>query len=117
MKNIYGIIRKLGVTSKYNGYFFLTDAIRLAMDSRESSLKITKDIYPYLARKYETTPMNIERNVRTVINICWETNRKGMDEIAGHPLLCKPTNSEFVKMVVSYLEEEEQIGDKPAFAQ
>ncbi|MDO5390120.1 MAG: sporulation initiation factor Spo0A C-terminal domain-containing protein [Eubacteriales bacterium] len=116
MKNIYGIIRKLGVTSKYNGYFFLTDAIHLAMDSQDKSIKITKDIYPCLAKKYETTPMNIERNVRTVINICWETNKEGMDEIAGHSLSCKPTNSEFVKMVVSYLAEE-QTGARPVFAQ
>ena len=117
MKKVYGLIRKLGITSKYKGYYYLIEAISMAMAQEDRHIRITKDIYPYLARKYETTPMNIERNVRTVINICWETNRKGMDEIAGHPLLCKPTNSEFVKMVVSYLAEEEQIGDKPAFAQ
>ena len=34
MREIYGIIRKLGVTSNYKGYFFLADAIRLAMNSQ-----------------------------------------------------------------------------------
>lgn len=110
MKKIYGIIRKLGVTSKYKGYFFLTDAIHLAMNFQDKPIKITKDIYPYLAQKYKTTPMNIERNVRTVINICWEMNKKGVDEIAGHDLTYKPTNSEFVDMVAYYLSEKEQIG-------
>ena len=62
----------------------------------------------YLARKYKTPPMNIEHNIRTVINTCWETNKKGMDEIAGYPLVCKPTNSEFIDMVAYYLSEEEQ---------
>ena len=109
MKKIYGIIRKLGITSKYKGYFFVADAIQLVMNSQGKPILITKEIYPYLARKYKTTPMNIEHNIRTVINICWEMNRKGLDEIAGYPLISKPTNSEFVDMVAYYLSEEEQI--------
>ena len=103
MKKIYGIIRKLGVTSHYKGYFFVADAIRLAMDSQDKPLRITKDIYPYLARKYKTTTLNVEHNIRTVINVCWKTNRKGMIEIAGYPLIYKPTNSEFVDMIAYYL--------------
>lgn len=109
MKKIYGIIRKLGVTSKYKGYFFVADAIHLAMNFHGKPIMITKDIYPYLARKYKTTPMNIEHNIRTVINVCWETNKNGMDEIAGYSLMYRPTNSEFVDMVAYYLSEEEQI--------
>ena len=76
MNKIYGIIRKLGATSKYKGYFFVADAIQLAMDSHDKPIRITKDIYPYLARKYKTTTLNIEHNIRTVINVCWEMNRK-----------------------------------------
>ena len=106
MKKIYGIIRKLGVTSKYKGYYFVADAIYFSMESQNKPIRITKDIYPYLAKKYKTTPMNIEHNIRTVINVCWETNKKGMDEIAGYPLTYKPTNSEFIDMVAYYLSEE-----------
>ena len=109
MKKIYGIIRKLGVTSKYKGYYYVVDAIHLAMESQDQPIRITKDIYPYLAKKYKTTPMNIEHNIRTVINVCWETNRKGMDEIAGYPLTYKPTNSEFIDMAAYYLSEEESV--------
>ena len=107
MKNANEIIRKLGVTSKYKGYFFVTDAISLAMNYQDKPIMITKDMYPYLASKYKTTPMNIEHNIRTVINVCWEKNKKGMDEIAGYPLADKPTNSEFVDMIAYYLAEED----------
>ena len=75
MKEIYGVIRKLGVTSNYKGYFYISDAIQLVMISQERPLKITKDIYPFLASKYKTTTLNIEHNIRTVINVCWQTNR------------------------------------------
>ena len=107
MRNANGIIRRLGVTSKYKGYFFVTDAINLAMNYHNKPIKITKDMYPYLASKYKTTPMNIEHNIRTVINVWWEKNKKGMDEIAGYPLADKPTNSEFVDMIAYYLAEED----------
>ena len=29
-------------------------------------MKITKDIYPILARKYKSTPSNVEHNIRTI---------------------------------------------------
>ena len=108
MKKIYATVRKLGITSKYKGYLFVSDAIQLVMNLQDEPIRITKDIYPYLARKYKTTPMNIEHNIRTVINVCWESNRNGMNEIAGYSLVCKPTNSEFIDMVAYYLSEEEQ---------
>ena len=103
MKEIYGIIRKLGITSNYKGYYFVADAIQLAMNAQDVPMKITKDVYPYLASKYKTKTLNVEHNIRTVINVCWETNRKGMAEIAGHPLNYKPTNSDFIDMVAYYL--------------
>lgn len=103
MKQIYGTIRKLGVTSNYKGYFYLADAIKLAMNSPNKPIRITKDIYPYLAMKYKTTTMNIEHNIRTVINLCWETNQEGIAEIAGCPVSQKPTNSEFIDMLAYYL--------------
>lgn len=103
MKLIYGTIRKLGVTSNYKGYFYLADAIKLAMNSPNKPIRITKDIYPYLAMKYKTTTMNIEHNIRTVISLCWETNQEGIAEIAGCPVCRKPTNSEFIDMLAYYL--------------
>ena len=103
MKQIYGTIRKLGVTSNYKGYFYLADAIKLAMNSPNKPIRITKDIYPYLAMKYKTTTMNIEHNIRTVISLCWETNQEGIAEIAGCPVCRKPTNSEFIDMLAYYL--------------
>lgn len=71
-------------------------------------LRITKDIYPCLARKYRSTPTNIEHDIRTMVNVCWEGNKKLLDEIAGYPLEYKPTNSEFIDMLAYYLREIEE---------
>lgn len=53
MKRIYGLIRKLGATSKYKGYFFVAEAVKISMRHQYKPMHITKDIYPCLATKYK----------------------------------------------------------------
>lgn len=108
MREVYHLIRKLGVTSKYKGYYFVAEAVRISMEMPERPMKITKDIYPYLAKKFKSTPMNVEHDIRTVINVCWTVNRETMDDIAGYHLIYRPTNSEFIDMLAYYLSQSEQ---------
>lgn len=82
--------------------------LKISMGDQYKPLRITKDIYPYLARKYRSTPTNIEHDIRTMVNVCWEGNKKLLDEIAGYPLEYKPTNSEFIDMLAYYLREIEE---------
>lgn len=107
MRKIYGLIRKLGVTSKYKGYYYVAEAVKITMEYQETPIKITKDVYPKLAKKFKSTPVNIEHDIRTVINVCWVTNKSTMEQIAGYPLYYKPTNSEFVDILAYYLNQME----------
>ena len=108
MRKVYHLIRQMGVTSKYKGYYFGADAVKLSMETAGYPLRITKDVYPPLARKYKSTPNNIEHDIRTVVNVCWSANKDQMDRIAGYPLSYKPTNSEFVDMLAFYLSADER---------
>ena len=108
MKEVYGTIRKLGATSKYKGYYFVAEAIRMAMEFKDRPMKITKDIYPFLAKKFKSKPSNIEHDIRTIVNVCWENRRDVLEKIAGYPLEYRPTNSEFVDMIAFYLEMEKE---------
>ena len=112
MKKVYHLIRKLGATSKYKGYYFVAEAVKISMESQEHPIKITKDIYPSLARKFRSTPMNVEHDIRTIINVCWMANREMMSEIAGYTLNYRPTNSEFIDMLAYYLIQMEENTDK-----
>lgn len=75
MSEVYGVIRRLGATSKYKGYYYVADAVKMAQGIQERPVKVTKDIYPVLARKYKSTPSNVEHNIRTLINLCWTSHR------------------------------------------
>lgn len=103
MQKIYHLIRQMGVTSKYKGYYLVADAVKLSMEEPGQPLQITKDVYPSLAKKYNSSPDNIEHNIRTVVKICWVDHKEQMDRIAGYPLDYKPTNSEFLDMLTYYL--------------
>ena len=69
-------------------------------------ISLTKDIYPLLAKKYRSKPSNVEHDIRTIVNVCWENHRERLEQIAGYPLEYRPTNSEFVDMIAFYLEME-----------
>ena len=108
MRKVYRLIRQLGMTSKYKGYYYVAEAVMMSMELQDYPIKITKDIYPHLAKKFKSTPVNIEHDIRTLVNVCWEGNRRLLDEIAGYQLEDKPTNSEFIDMLAYYLREMEE---------
>lgn len=103
MREVYRLIRQLGMTSKYKGYYYVAEAVIMSMGLQDYPVKITKDIYPYLAKKFKSTSVNIEHDIRTVINVCWTANKETLDRIAGYPLRYRPTNSEFIDMLAYYL--------------
>ena len=80
-EKVYRLIRQLGMTSKYKGYYYVAEAVMMSMELQDYPIKITKDIYPYLAKKFKSTPVNIEHDIRTVINVCWTANKETMDRI------------------------------------
>lgn len=97
------IIRKFNITSRYNGYYLLPEAIEIAKDNYGSCIKITKDIYPVLAQRHRIPDKRIERNIRTVIEKCWENNRALMEKIAGKELEVPPSNGEFLDFMAYWL--------------
>jgi len=64
---------------------------------------ITKDIYPELSVKYDTTPSRVERAIRHAIEVSWNRGDMDlMDEIFGNSLNVnrdKPTNSEYITTI------------------
>ena len=103
MRKVYRLIRQLGMTSKYKGYYYVVDAVEMAQKIYERPVKVTKDIYPVIARKYKSTPSNVEHNIRTLVNLCWMNHKDTLEEMAGCTMADKPTNSEFIDILVYYL--------------
>lgn len=100
---IYNTLYRLGITAKYRGFFLTSYAIQLCTHQPERLLMVTKWLYPEVAKQYHTKWSCVERNIRTVSNLAWLNNRAYLEELAYRPLTKKPTPSEFLGILVSYI--------------
>lgn len=95
------LIRSLGISATYRGYRYLGYAIELCLENEEYLLSISKLLYPQIAKKFCTTSSSVERDIRTVVRICWERgNQHLLQDIALCPLRCRPTSGEFIDILV-----------------
>ena len=101
------IIHQMGVPAHIKGYQYLRDAILLDIDEVSLLGAITKELYPMIAEKYQTTPSRVERAIRHAIELAWDRgNVEMMNRFFGYTINVergKPTNSEFIAMVADKL--------------
>ena len=106
-KSITTILHELGVPSHIKGYQYIREGITLVYENPELVGGITKELYPEIARKYETTVSRVERAIRHAIEVSWNRgNWDLMEEIFGHSVdidKAKPTNSEFIVTIADKL--------------
>ncbi|NLW24305.1 MAG: sporulation transcription factor Spo0A [Clostridia bacterium] len=101
------IIHQMGVPAHIKGYQYLRDAILLVIDEVNLLGAVTKELYPMIAEKYQTTPSRVERAIRHAIELAWDRgNVEMMNKFFGYTINLergKPTNSEFIAMVADKL--------------
>lgn len=100
---VTSLLHDMGVPAHVKGYQYLRDAILMILEDSHLLSGITKDLYPKIALKYDTTPSRVERAIRHAIELAWgRGNIDLMTEYFGYTINLekgKPTNSEFIAMV------------------
>ena len=101
------ILHELGVPSHIKGYQYIREGIMLIYNNPDMIGGITKELYPEIASKYDTTVSGGERAIRHAIEVSWNRGDWDlMEEIFGHSVdidKAKPTNSEFIVTVADKL--------------
>lgn len=74
---ITSIIHEIGVPAHIKGYMYLREAITMVVNDMELLSAITKELYPSIAKKYNTTASRVERAYKTCYRGCLgkRTNR------------------------------------------
>ena len=107
------LLHELGVPSHIKGYQYIREGILLLYNNPSIVGGITKELYPEIANKYNTTVSRVERAIRHAIEVSWNRgNLDFMEEVFGHSVdydKAKPTNSEFIVTVADKLKLEYQI--------
>lgn len=101
------LLHSLGIPSHIKGYLYIRDGIDLMYNHPSMIGAITKELYPEIAQKYDTTTSRVERAIRHAIEVSWSRGDYDlMEEIFGHSVdydRAKPTNSEFIATLADKL--------------
>ncbi|MBE6147270.1 MAG: sporulation transcription factor Spo0A [Firmicutes bacterium] len=105
--SITKILHELGIPSHIKGYQYIREGISILYERPEVIGGITKELYPEIASKFDTTVSRVERAIRHAIEVSWNRGDWDlMEDIFGHSVdidKAKPTNSEFIVTVADKL--------------
>lgn len=97
-------LHRLGFRSTYKGFRYLCHAIDLALEDDTYLTRLTKGLYPAVARRCGASSPAVERSLRTLIDVFWvRGNLVFFQEIVCYPLRDKPYTGEFIAILVCYL--------------
>lgn len=101
--DVTNMIHEVGVPAHIKGYQYLREAITMAVHDMDMLNSITKQLYPGIAAKFQTTPSRVERAIRHAIEVAWSRGKMDtIEELFGYTISIgkgKPTNSEFIALI------------------
>jgi len=104
---ITNIIHEIGIPAHIKGYMYLREAISMVVNDIELLSAITKELYPSIGKKFNTTASRVERAMRHAIEVAWSREQaETINKLFGYTISNekgKPTNSEFIAMVADKL--------------
>lgn len=102
-EKITNIFITVGIPAHIKGYYFLREAIKMAVSEPNIINSITKKLYPSIANIYETTSSKVERAIRHAIEVAWNKGKiENINDVFGLRVYDsheKPTNGEFIALV------------------
>ena len=106
-EQLANLFLSIGIPAHIKGYGYLREAVRLVLEQPEIINRITKELYPGIARRFGTTPSKVERAMRHAIEVAWSRGRlENINQIFGYRVFeadDKPTNGEFIALIADKL--------------
>lgn len=106
-EKITSIFLTVGIPAHIKGYQYLRTAIKMAVEDSTLINRITKQLYPDIAKMYDTSPSKVERAIRHAIEVAWTRGKiENINLIFGYNIYTKndkPTNGEFIALVADKL--------------
>ncbi len=104
---VTNIIHQIGVTAHIKGYLYLREAILMVINDVDLLGAVTKELYPLIGDKYNSSPSRVERAIRHAIEVAWSRgNVDVVNSLFGYTIDInrgKPTNSEFIAIIADKL--------------
>lgn len=115
-REISAFMLELGIPAHLRGYYYLREAVLLAVSDMELVGSVTKLLYPVIARRYKTTLQRVERAIRNAVEVSWERgNPEVFEDLFGFSLETgapRPTNSEYIARIADKIRMDATTGEK-----
>ena len=102
-----GLFLTIGIPAHIKGYSFLREAVKMVVDQPDMINRITKELYPCVGKRFDTSASKVERAIRHAIEVAWSRGRIETLNRAFGCKVCtkddKPTNGEFIAMIADKL--------------
>ena len=102
-EQVTNLFLTIGIPAHIKGYHYLREAVRMVLSCPDVINRITKELYPGIARKFDTTASKVERAMRHAIDVAWSRGRlDSVNSMYGYKVLSpddKPTNGEFIALI------------------
>ncbi len=106
-ERLSGLFLTIGIPAHIKGYSFLREAVKMVVDRPDLINRITKELYPGIGKRFDTTASKVERAIRHAIEVAWNRGRIETLNRAFGCKVCskddKPTNGEFIAMIADKL--------------
>lgn len=106
-EKVTNIFLSIGIPAHIKGYAYLREAVRMVVEDHDVINRITKELYPGIAKRFETTSSKVERAMRHAIEVAWSRGRlDSVNRIYGYKVFSaddKPTNGEFIALIADKL--------------
>lgn len=84
------------ISRTYKGYRYIKYAIELINETEEDEILITKDIYPFIAKKFCTSPKVVGSDIHTIVQNLYSNEKDIIKLIFCYiPNKC-PSNAQFL---------------------
>lgn len=97
------IFISVGIPPHIKGYGFLREGVKMVVKNPSIINNITKQLYPMIGERFETTPSKVERAIRHAIEVSWAKGRiETINSLFGVNVYMgqeKPTNGEFIALI------------------
>ncbi len=102
-ERLSGLFLTIGIPAHIKGYNFLREAVKMVVENPDVINRITKELYPGIARHFGTSASKVERAIRHAIEVAWSRGRiDTLNKAFGCKVVLredKPTNGEFIAML------------------
>lgn len=103
-------LHAIGMPPQLLGYEYLRMAIIETVKESGRLHGITTQLYPLIAKEYDSTPAKVERSIRHAIETTWNrTSTNAIQKVFGYGITAensRPTNSEFIALMMNCVLEE-----------